>query len=96
MQVMDMGSFLDSLISEFIGVSVGHATLHSTASKEDGLHGTPVITSRQPGLRALEREDFRSAADFLKTQGCAKVGVTGFCMGGALTCIAAATDAESS
>ena len=39
---------------------------------------------------ALACADISAAAAFLKAQGCKKVGVTGFCMGGALT-IAAMT-----
>ncbi|CAL1530164.1 unnamed protein product, partial [Lymnaea stagnalis] len=35
-------------------------------------------------------EDIRAAAKYLKEQGCKKVGVTGFCMGGALSMAAAA------
>ncbi|KAH9488966.1 hypothetical protein Btru_061745 [Bulinus truncatus] len=35
-------------------------------------------------------EDIRGAAKYLKEQGCKKVGVTGFCMGGALSMAAAA------
>jgi carboxymethylenebutenolidase len=34
-------------------------------------------------------QDVRGAVQFLKAGGCAKVGVTGFCMGGALTLLAA-------
>jgi carboxymethylenebutenolidase len=34
-------------------------------------------------------EDIRGAAQLLKAEGSAKVGVTGFCMGGALSCAAA-------
>jgi carboxymethylenebutenolidase len=34
-------------------------------------------------------QDVRGAVQHLKAQGCAKVGVTGFCMGGALTILAA-------
>ncbi|KAK0066101.1 protein usf-like isoform X1 [Biomphalaria pfeifferi] len=35
-------------------------------------------------------DDIRAAAKYLKEQGCKKVGVTGFCMGGALSMAAAA------
>ncbi|CAG5125504.1 unnamed protein product [Candidula unifasciata] len=35
-------------------------------------------------------EDIRASAKYLKSQGCKKVGVTGFCMGGALSMAAAA------
>ena len=40
---------------------------------------------------ALATTEIKGAVDFLRAEGCAKVGVTGFCMGGALTCLAAAT-----
>eukprot|EP01135_Chromosphaera_perkinsii_P006155 Nk52_evm1s423 gene=Nk52_evmTU1s423 len=37
-------------------------------------------------------EDIEGAVQYLKDSGCTKVGVTGFCMGGALTLAAAAND----
>lgn len=39
-------------------------------------------------------QDVRGAAQFLKTRGGCKVGVTGFCMGGALTLLALSTSSE--
>ena len=63
----------------------------------DLYHGNSTVETEEAqhlmeGLDwALAATEIKSAADFLKAQGCAKVGVTGFCMGGALTCIAAAT-----
>uniref|UniRef100_A0A0B6ZF61 Dienelactone hydrolase domain-containing protein n=1 Tax=Arion vulgaris TaxID=1028688 RepID=A0A0B6ZF61_9EUPU len=39
-------------------------------------------------------EDIRSCAKYLKSHGCKKVGVTGFCMGGALSMASAALIAE--
>ncbi|BFZ20879.1 hypothetical protein BsWGS_23918 [Bradybaena similaris] len=39
-------------------------------------------------------EDIRACARYLKSQGCRKVGVTGFCMGGALSMAAAALVSE--
>eukprot|EP01100_Stratorugosa_tubuloviscum_P007542 TRINITY_DN3124_c3_g1_i1.p1 TRINITY_DN3124_c3_g1~~TRINITY_DN3124_c3_g1_i1.p1 ORF type:complete len:224 (-),score=107.08 TRINITY_DN3124_c3_g1_i1:97-768(-) len=41
-------------------------------------------------------KDIQGAANFLKSLGCAKVGVTGFCMGGALTLLAAINAPEFS
>ena len=41
-------------------------------------------------------KDIRGAAQYLLSQGCTKVGVTGFCMGGALTFAAAALIPEVS
>lgn len=41
-------------------------------------------------------QDIRGAAQYLLKQGCKKVGVTGFCMGGALTLAAAALVPEIS
>src|ERR1039458_8142187 len=38
---------------------------------------------------AAARQDVRGAVQYLKATGSAKVGVTGFCMGGALTLLAA-------
>lgn len=38
----------------------------------------------------LAVQELSSAVDYLRSQGCAKVGVVGFCMGGALSCLAAA------
>lgn len=56
-----------------------------TAEKEEAQH-------LMEGLDwALAATEIKGAVDFLRAQGCAKVGVTGFCMGGALTCIGAAT-----
>ncbi|MEN9890305.1 MAG: hypothetical protein RLY78_600 [Pseudomonadota bacterium] len=40
-------------------------------------------------------QDIRGAVQHLKSQGCAKVGVTGFCMGGALTLLALANVPEA-
>lgn len=40
---------------------------------------------------ALATREMKAAADHLRGQGCAKVGAIGFCMGGALSCIASAT-----
>jgi carboxymethylenebutenolidase len=40
-------------------------------------------------------QDVRGAAQFLKTSGSTKVGVTGFCMGGALTLLAAVNVPEA-
>ncbi|MCS6799867.1 MAG: dienelactone hydrolase family protein [Myxococcota bacterium] len=43
------------------------------------------------GLDFLDaaQQDVRAAAQYLRTAGCPKVGVTGFCMGGALTVLSA-------
>jgi len=57
----------------------------STVEQEEAQH---LMDGLDWGLAATE---IKGAVDFLRAQGCAKVGVAGFCMGGALTCIAAAT-----
>jgi carboxymethylenebutenolidase len=57
----------------------------STVEKEEAQH---LMDDLDWDLAVME---IKAAIGFLKVEGCAKVGVTGFCMGGALACIAAAT-----
>lgn len=56
----------------------------STVEAEEAHH---LMTALDFGDAAAQ--DLRGAVQALKAQGCPKVGVTGFCMGGALTLLAA-------
>ena len=62
----------------------------STVEAEEAHH---LMTALDFGDAAAQ--DLRGAVQALKAQGCPKVGVTGFCMGGALTLLAATMAPEA-
>jgi carboxymethylenebutenolidase len=62
----------------------------STVEAEEAHH---LMSGLDFGVAA--GQDVRGAVQHLKAQGCAKVGVTGFCMGGALTLLALANAPEA-
>jgi carboxymethylenebutenolidase len=68
-----------------------------TALAPDFYHGKSTVEAEEAqhlmeGLDwALAMQEIKAAADHLRMSGCTKVGVVGFCMGGALACLGAAT-----
>ncbi len=67
-----------------------------TALAPDLYHGKSTVEAEEAqhlmeGLDwGLAVEEITGAVAYLRAQGCAKVGVVGFCMGGALSCLGAA------
>ncbi|MBL4846279.1 MAG: dienelactone hydrolase family protein [Planctomycetes bacterium] len=67
-----------------------------TALAPDLYHGKSTVEAEEAqhlmeGLDwGLAVEEITGAVSYLRSQGCSKVGIVGFCMGGALTCLGAA------
>ena len=72
-------------VQEYLALAPDPYHGKSTAEKQEAQH---LMDGPDWALAAME---IKGAVDFLRAQGCAKVGVAGFCMGDALTCIGAAT-----
>lgn len=86
------------LVPHIKDVAERYASLGFVALAPDLYHGKSTVQAEEAGhlMQGLDwakaAQELAGAVKHLREQeGCTKVGVTGFCMGGALTMIAAAT-----